>query len=48
MNVNITKIQRLPNGIIQFYNGVDVVDSFSITSSVSVGFESNVAKTIIF
>jgi hypothetical protein len=48
MNVNVTKIQRLPNGIIEFYNGADVVDSFSITSSVSVGFESNVAKTIIF
>ena len=48
MNVNVTKIERLSNGIIQFYNGSNVVDSFSITSSVSVGFENNLAKTIIF
>ena len=48
MNVNVTKIQRLSNGIIQFYNGSDIVDSFSVTSSVSIGFESNLAKTIIF
>lgn len=48
MNVNVTKIQRLPNGIIQFYNGTEVVDSFSITSSVSVLFDSNVAKSISF
>jgi hypothetical protein len=34
--------------MIQFYNGADVVDSFSITSSVSVGFENNLAKTIVF
>jgi hypothetical protein len=48
MNVNVTKIQRLNNGIIQFYNGLDIVDSFNITSSVSVGSEGNVAKTIVF
>lgn len=48
MNVNVTKIERLSNGIIQFYNGSEVVDSFSITSSVSVLFESNVAKSISF
>jgi len=48
MNVNVTKIQRLNNGIIQFYNGLDIVDSFNITSSVSVGFETNLAKTIVF
>lgn len=48
MNVNVTKIQRLPNGIIQFYNGTDIIDSFSITSSVSVISENNVAKNISF
>ena len=48
MNVNVTKIQRLTNGIVQFYNGSDIVDSFNITSSVSVGSENNTAKTIIF
>ena len=48
MNVNVTKIDRLSNGMVQFYNGSDVVDSFSITSSVSVGFENNLAKTIVF
>jgi len=48
MNVNVTKIERLSNGIIQFYNGSEVVDSFSITSSVSVLFESNLAKSISF
>jgi hypothetical protein len=48
MNVNVTKIERLSNGIIQFYNGSEVVDSFSITSSVSVLFDSNVAKSISF
>jgi len=48
MNVNVTKIQRLTNGIVQFYNGSDIVDSFNITSSVSVGSESNTAKTIVF
>jgi hypothetical protein len=48
MNVNVTKIERLSNGIIQFYNGSEVVESFSITSSVSVLFDSNVAKSISF
>jgi hypothetical protein len=48
MNVNVTKIQRLPNGIIQFYNGTEIIDSFSITSSVSVISENNVAKNISF
>ena len=48
MNINVTKIQRLTNGIVQFYNGLDIVDSFNITSSVSVGSESNLAKTIVF
>jgi len=48
MNVNVTKIQRLSNGIIQFYNGTDIIDSFSITSSVSVLFENNLAKSISF
>lgn len=48
MNVNVTKIERLSNGIIQFYNGTEVVDSFSITSSVSVLFENNTAKSISF
>jgi hypothetical protein len=48
MNVNVTKIQRLTNGIVQFYNGSDIVDSFNITSSVSVGSENNTAKTIVF
>jgi hypothetical protein len=48
MNVNVTRIDRLSNGMIQFYNGTDVVDSFSITSSVSVGSENNLAKTIVF
>lgn len=48
MNINVTKIERLTNGIVQFYNGLEVVDSFSITSSVSIGSENNVAKTIIF
>lgn len=48
MNVNITRIDRSNNGMVQFYNGSDVVDSFSITSSVSVGFENNTAKTIVF
>jgi hypothetical protein len=48
MNVNVTKIQRLPNGIIQFYNGTDIIDSFSITSSVSVLFENNSARNISF
>jgi hypothetical protein len=48
MNVNVTKIERLSNGIIQFYNGTDVIDSFSITSSVSVLFENNLAKNISF
>ena len=48
MNVNVTKIQRLPNGIIQFYNGTEIIDSFSITSSVSVLFENNSARNISF
>jgi hypothetical protein len=48
MNINVTRIDRSSNGMIQFYNGADVVDSFSITSSVSVGFENNLAKTIVF
>lgn len=48
MNVNVTKIQRLSNGIVQFYNGLDIIDSFNITSSVSIGSENNVAKTIVF
>lgn len=48
MNINVTRIDRSSNGMIQFYNQSDVVDSFSITSSVSVGFENNLAKTIVF
>ena len=48
MNINVTRIDRSSNGMVQFYNGADVVDSFSITSSVSIGFENNTPKTIVF
>lgn len=48
MNINVTRIDRLSNGMIQFYNGSNIVDSFSITSSISIGFENNGPKTIIF
>lgn len=48
MNKNVTKIERLSNGIIQFYNGSNVIDSFSITSSVSVLFDNNNPKSISF
>lgn len=48
MNINVTRIDRLSNGMIQFYNGSNIVDSFSITSSASIGFENNGPKTIIF
>jgi hypothetical protein len=48
MNVNVTKIQRLSNGVIRLFNQLDTVDSFSITSSVSIGFENGFPKTIVF
>jgi hypothetical protein len=48
MNINVTRIDRLSNGIIQFHNGTVIIDSFSITSSVSIGFENNGPKTIVF